>query len=68
MRAFLSDYELRAVETTAEALALLAADPGTWRPFAGGTDLMVQLEAGALPHGRYLGLWRLSELRGNLFT
>ena len=30
----------------AEALALLADEPGVWRPFAGGTDLMVLLEAG----------------------
>jgi len=50
VRAFLPAYDLRAPATLAEALALLASEPG-WRPFAGGTDLMVQLEAGALGEG-----------------
>ena len=45
------------------ALRLLAADPGT-HPFAGGTDLMVLLESGKLPPGRYVNLWGLGELRG----
>jgi CO/xanthine dehydrogenase FAD-binding subunit len=64
MRAYLPAYDLVAPPTLAEALALLAADPGSMRPFAGGTDLMVQLEAGALPEKKYLGLWKLKELRG----
>jgi len=64
MRSFLPAYDLRAPATLAEALALLASDAGGWRPFAGGTDLMVQLEAGTLPEARYVGLWRLAELRG----
>ena len=63
MRAFLPAYDLRAPATLPEALALLS-DKASWRPFAGGTDLMVQLESGALPEGRYLGLWKLAELRG----
>ena len=64
MRAYLPAYELRAPDTLSEAVSMLAAGPGTWRPFAGGTDLMVQLESGALPEGRYLGLWKIRELRG----
>jgi len=64
MRAYLPAYDLRAPETLREALALIADRAGGWRPFAGGTDLMVQFEAGKLPEGRYLGLWRLTELRG----
>jgi len=64
MRAYLPAYELRAPGTLSEAVSMLAAEPGTWRPFAGGTDLMVQLESGALPEGRYLGLWKIGELRG----
>jgi len=64
MRAYLPAYELRAPDTLSEAVSMLAAGPGTWRPFAGGTDLMVQLESGALPEGRYLGLWKIGELRG----
>ncbi len=64
MRAYLPDYELRAPATLKDALVLLAESPGSWRPFAGGTDLMVLLEAGKLHEGRYLGLWKLAELRG----
>jgi CO/xanthine dehydrogenase FAD-binding subunit len=64
MRAYLPAYELRAPESLPEALSMLAAAPGAWRPFAGGTDLMVQLESGALPEGQYLGLWKIGELRG----
>jgi CO/xanthine dehydrogenase FAD-binding subunit len=58
MRAYLPAYELRAPETLPEVLSLLAESPGTWRPFAGGTDLMVLFEAGKLPEGKYLGLWK----------
>ncbi len=35
-----------------------------WRAFAGGTDLMVLLEAGKLPHQKFLNIWNLAELRG----
>jgi CO/xanthine dehydrogenase FAD-binding subunit len=35
-----------------------------WKPFAGGTDLMVLLEAGKLPHRTYLNIWNIPELRG----
>lgn len=48
----------------AEALALLNIEPGVWKPFAGGTDLMVLLEAGKLDHRNYVNIWGLSELRG----
>ena len=37
---------------------------GAWKPFAGGTDLMVLLEAGKLPHKNYVNIWNLPELRG----
>lgn len=43
---------------------MLVREPGVWRPFAGGTDLMVLLEAGKLPHKNYLNIWGLDELRG----
>lgn len=46
-----------------QALELMAA--GGYRPMAGGTDLMVQLEADVLePPAAVLDLWRLGELRG----
>ena len=62
MRSNLPAYELVAPSSLDEALALLAG--GDRRPFAGGTDLMVLAEAGKLPHRRWVGLWRLAELRG----
>lgn len=49
--------------TLPEALELMAA--GGYRPLAGGTDLMVQLEADVIePPAAVLDLWRLDELRG----
>jgi len=63
MRGYLPAYDLRAPDTLQEVLSLLSS-AGAWRPFAGGTDLMVLLDAGTLPQGRYLGLWKLRELRG----
>lgn len=47
-----------------EALSILAAEPGEWKPFAGGTDLMVLLEAGKLTDRNYVNIWDLKELRG----
>jgi CO/xanthine dehydrogenase FAD-binding subunit len=64
MRAYVPDYELRSPATLTEALALLDSEPGVWKPFAGGTDLMVLLEAGSLEHTRFLSLWHLPELKG----
>jgi CO/xanthine dehydrogenase FAD-binding subunit len=55
---------MRSANSLEEALGLLAADGGAWTPFAGGTDLMVLLEAGRLPQRRFLDLWRVGELRG----
>jgi CO/xanthine dehydrogenase FAD-binding subunit len=46
------------------ALERMAQGPGVWRPFAGGTDLMVLLEAGKLPHHKFVNIWGLPELRG----
>ncbi len=48
------------------AYALLAeADGGSWRPLAGGTDMLVQI-AGEIgePPERVLDIWALDELRG----
>ncbi|HEX8129246.1 MAG TPA: xanthine dehydrogenase family protein subunit M [Pyrinomonadaceae bacterium] len=64
MRAYLPDYHLRAPKTLGDALDLMAAEPGVWRAFAGGTDLMVLLEFGALKHRNFLSIRHLSELRG----
>ena len=64
MRAYLPDYELVVPRTLTDALALLRDEPGVWRPFAGGTDLMVLLEAGRLEHKNFFSVWNLPELRG----
>jgi CO/xanthine dehydrogenase FAD-binding subunit len=64
MRAFVPSYNLTTPASLPEALATLAREPGVWLPFAGGTDLMVLLEAGKLAHKNYLNIWPLSELRG----
>lgn len=64
MRAYVPSYQLISPAQLSEALGLMARDPGAWKPFAGGTDLMVLLEAGKLPHKNYLNIWHLAELRG----
>ncbi|HEV7966537.1 MAG TPA: xanthine dehydrogenase family protein subunit M [Candidatus Acidoferrales bacterium] len=64
MRAYIPSYDLRIPGNLSEALALLAGEPGIWQPLAGGTDLMVLLEAGKLSHKRFLSVARLEDLRG----
>ncbi|HET6854397.1 MAG TPA: xanthine dehydrogenase family protein subunit M [Pyrinomonadaceae bacterium] len=64
MRAFIPNYQLTTPASLADALTLLNTEPGIWKPFAGGTDLMVLLEAGKLAHRNYVNIWGLDELRG----
>ena len=64
MRAYLPSYQLVSPKKLSETLDLLADDAGTWRPFAGGTDLMVLLEAGKLSHQNYINIRNLKELQG----
>jgi len=64
MRAYLPDYDLVAPAGIDELLRLIAREPGEWRPIAGGTDLMVLLEADRLPFRRLVSLSRITELRG----
>ena len=59
----LDNYQLVTPASFGEALSELARHPGA-RPFAGGTDLMVLLEAGHLPVGRYVSLQNCRELLG----
>lgn len=63
MRGHVPSYELITPKTLDDALGLIASD-SKWKPFAGGTDLMVLLEAGKLPHKTYVNIWNLNELRG----
>ena len=64
MRAYVPAYQLISPASLGEALDVLARDEGEWQPFAGGSDLMVLLEAGKLPHKNYVNIWSLKELRG----
>src|SRR5436190_19028057 len=61
MRGYVPEYELIAAKTLDQALALVGEE---WRPFAGGTDLMVLLEAGKLQHRKFVSIWGLAELKG----
>ena len=68
MRSYIPGYEMEAPWNLADTLARMAREPGAWKPFAGGTDLMVLLEAGKLQHRKFLSIWKLPELRGILVT
>ena len=64
MRSYVPRYEMEAPRDLAAALERMACEPGAWKPFAGGTDLMVLLEAGKLLHHKFVHIWGLPELRG----
>jgi CO/xanthine dehydrogenase FAD-binding subunit len=64
VRAFLPAYHMETPRDLAATLDRMAKEPGIWKPFAGGTDLMVLLEAEKLPHKKFLNIWNLQELRG----
>jgi len=64
MRSCVPAFEMEAPRDLAAALERMAGEPGVWKPFAGGTDLMVLLEAGKLPHRQFVSIWGLPELRG----
>src|SRR3954470_9097297 len=64
MRSNIPSFQLVTPKQMDEALNLLAQSEGFWLPFAGGTDLMVLLEAGKLKHRNYVNIWHLGELRG----
>jgi CO/xanthine dehydrogenase FAD-binding subunit len=68
LRTWLRPFTLEAPKDLNAALRLLAEEPGTWHPFAGGTDLMVLLESGKLPPGKYVSIWGLRELQGITVT
>jgi len=66
MRGALSTLEVGRPKDLAQALAMMRAGNGTERPapIAGGTDLLVYLNAGAHRGRRFVDLWPLRELRG----
>lgn len=60
MKSFVPAYEMVTARYLDDALAWLPE----YRPFAGGTDLMVLFEAGKLRHTRFVNIWPLTELKG----
>ncbi len=64
MRGNVPIYDLVSPKSLTEALKMLSDKPGYYRPFAGGTDLMVVLEAGSLKHKNFININSLKELRG----
>jgi len=63
MRAHPAEFELVAPQSLPKVLSLLAKEPGSWCPIAGGTDLMVQYSAGNLRARKLVSIWNLPELR-----
>lgn len=63
MRGIVPEFDLKVPATLKEVLALLAEGP-RYQPFAGGTDIMVLLEAGHLKHRAFVSLGHLPELHG----
>src|ERR1700732_3780309 len=63
MRSNPCDYEMVAPGNLQATVALLASEPGSWLPIAGGTDVMVQYAAGKLPARKLVSIWNLPELR-----
>src|SRR4051812_45015007 len=67
MRSSPAHFVMKTPATLLEALTLIqpnAEGASPWKPFAGGTDLMVLFEAGQLSHYFYLNLWNLKEPKG----
>lgn len=56
-------HELIAPLSLAAVLELLAQEPGSWMPIAGGTELMVAHAAGRLSARKLVSLWGIPELR-----
>ena len=61
MRSYVPAYDLIAAKNLEHALSMIGDE---WRPFAGGTDLMVLFEAGKLAHAKFISIWGLPELHG----
>ena len=61
MRGNVPAYDLIAARSIEQVLSLLG---DTWKPFAGGTDLMVLFEAGKLQHKQIVSIWGLQEMKG----
>jgi CO/xanthine dehydrogenase FAD-binding subunit len=67
MRSFPPDFELVIPKDLAGVLGLLA-NGESWRPIAGGTDLMVLFNAGRLPYRKLVSIAKLPELMAVTIT
>jgi CO/xanthine dehydrogenase FAD-binding subunit len=63
MRGNANLHDLVAPGTLGAVLNLLAAEPGTWTPIAGGTEVMVAFAAGRLTALKLVSLWGIPDLR-----
>ena len=63
MRSWLANYAMQSAASLDDALGVLSREPGKWTPFAGGTDIMVLLEAGRLSKRNFLNIWGVPGLR-----
>jgi len=63
LSASIPSYQLIAARDLTGTLEIFAKEPGVWKPFGGGTDLMVLLEAGKLSHRKFVNIRNLRELR-----
>jgi len=61
MRSHLPDFDLVVAPDLPSALTLLS-NGESWRPMAGGTDIMVLFNAGRLPYRRLVSIAKLPEL------
>lgn len=64
MTGFLPDYEVHTPPTLEAALACLSEQPGHWTPLAGGTDVMVLMDAALLRGKNLLNIRGLDALHG----
>jgi CO/xanthine dehydrogenase FAD-binding subunit len=62
MHTVVGDFSWKKASSVEQAVAALSDEPGL-RPFAGGTDLMVEVEAGILQSASFLDINDLQELR-----
>lgn len=63
MRSYLPEFDVIAPKNLDDVLKLLTQQPEAWTILAGGTDLMVQFEAGTLSQGQFISIWGLDELK-----
>lgn len=64
MRSNLNAFNLVRESNFQELLKRLQQEPGVWQPLAGGTDVMVFLNAGKLTHKNFVDITTIAELQG----